>query len=319
MNDTNKNPQVKQNQKPVIRNFVDCQRNYISSANGVTILQWNILADILSTSSPTENFYKVPADCLDWTYRKNMIIDVIVQTSADIVCLQEVDRFEDILTGLNKYGYEGKVHLKKDSPCLKFHNNHGPDGLAMFYRKDKFDVKYVKQVYLSDENGDEVSPMMNMKFLIKNTNIQFVVATLHLKAKHGFETRRLKQSESALNHLLSIGEDSIVLCGDFNAEESEPSYQLLSSDDRLNLHSVYKSVLGEEPLFTTWKIRPTGEIKHTIDYMWFTPTTIFAEAVLAPLTDKDVPTERFPSFNHPSDHTALACKLSFITPTNNGN
>ena len=293
------------------RSFQNCQNSCSPSENVVTILQWNILSDILSISSPTENFIRASSECLQWSYRKDRIISIISQTAADIICLQEVDQYADILNALSESGYTGQFHAKKDSPCLKFENNYGPDGLAIFYKSDKLNADHIKMIYLSDETGNESSPMMSIKFLVKGTAISFVVATLHLKSKYGFENRRLHQSKSCLKHLLSINEDAIVLCGDFNAEKNEPCYQLLSNDTCLNLKSVYKTALGDEPPFTTWKIRPDGEVKHTIDYIWFTPTTFDIEAVLDPVKDEEVSANRFPNMIEPSDHIALACKLRF--------
>jgi mRNA deadenylase 3'-5' endonuclease subunit Ccr4 len=53
-----------------------------------TVMQWNILADMYSYSATCNPEY------LKWTYRGPLIVKEIEHHSPDIVCLEEVDRFE---------------------------------------------------------------------------------------------------------------------------------------------------------------------------------------------------------------------------------
>lgn len=53
---------------------------------------------------------------------------------------QEVDHFNFLNTCLTAIGYRGVFCSKPDSPCIYVTNNNGPDGCALFYRKDKFDL-----------------------------------------------------------------------------------------------------------------------------------------------------------------------------------
>lgn len=53
---------------------------------------------------------------------------------------QEVDHFNFLRHILETQGYTGMFFPKPDSPCLYIDGNNGPDGCALFYRKDKFDL-----------------------------------------------------------------------------------------------------------------------------------------------------------------------------------
>lgn len=106
------------------------------------------------------------------------------------------------------------------------------------------------------------------------------------------------------------------MCGDFNASTKEPVYKDFS-DSELGLKSVYKesSADQKEPKYTTWKIRagPDGgntESCKTIDYIWIRGNLKLTSVLSIP-KDEAIGPNRLPSYQYPSDHFALACKLLF--------
>jgi nocturnin len=58
--------------------------------------------------------------------------------------LQEVDHFNFLTTVLGTQGYRGAFFPKPDSPCLYLKGNNGPDGCAVFFREDKFELLKVE-------------------------------------------------------------------------------------------------------------------------------------------------------------------------------
>jgi mRNA deadenylase 3'-5' endonuclease subunit Ccr4 len=46
----------------------------------------------------------VPATCLDWHHRRAAILAELTYLQPDIICLQEVDRFEDLEAELQQLG-----------------------------------------------------------------------------------------------------------------------------------------------------------------------------------------------------------------------
>ena len=54
--------------------------------------------------------------------------------------MQEVDHFEFLRRSLSALGYEGRFFPKPDSPCLYLDENTGPDGCAIFYKADRFEM-----------------------------------------------------------------------------------------------------------------------------------------------------------------------------------
>jgi nocturnin len=53
---------------------------------------------------------------------------------------QEVDHFNFLKGVLGTQGYRGMFFPKPDSPCLYIKGNNGPDGCAIFFREDKFEL-----------------------------------------------------------------------------------------------------------------------------------------------------------------------------------
>ncbi len=264
-----------------------------------------------------KNFTQSPTACLAWNTRKERIIEQILSLDPDIICLEEVDHFEDFFEPLFiDLGYKGLFHPKKDSPCLKMENNNGPDGVALFWRTSRLESVVSKVRYLENEDKKESNQPVLCCILVDTIcKRNICVAVTHFKAKKGFENLRTVQAKDtirAVEEIRSISklESSVVICGDFNGVPAEEFYSAMKSDSEIELESAYKKAIGTEIAFTTWKIRDV-EVKHTIDYIWYSPKTIDVISYLAPPCEKDVPDERFPSFSSPSDHIALCCDFVF--------
>jgi len=250
----------------------------------------------------------VPPDCLEWNFRFGQIIKTIEQVNADVVCLQEVDHFKMLDTKLSSLGYHGDFMLRKDAVV-----HHG---VALFYKSAKFDLVDTFKEYLHEENNQTGTQGFLVNVLReKSSNKSVAVAVVHLKAKRPFAERRYFQTKSALNVLRSVLEKHpqkpLVWAGDFNGETTEPFHKEIA-DSSFGFVSSYADILGKEPGFTTWKIRPSYEEKHTIDYIWFTGQNLKVENVLLPMTDEQVPEGRYPSYDHPSDHIALCTDFEFL-------
>lgn len=148
----------------------------------------------------------------------------------------------------------------------------------------------------------------------KCTGNELCVSTTHLKARKGalLSTLRNEQGKDLLQFISShaAGRATIV-CGDFNAEPTEPVYGTMCSCPRLPLDSAYK-VSGSEPPFTSWKIRGgEGEVMHTIDYMFYSKRQLIVSCILNMPIEKDIGENRVPSMSYPSDHFSLVSDFYF--------
>lgn len=142
----------------------------------------------------------------------------------------------------------------------------------------------------------------------KCTGSELCVSTTHLKARKGalLSTLRNEQGKDLLQFISThaAGRATIV-CGDFNAEPTEPVYSTMCSYPKLPLDSAYK-ISGAEPPFTSWKIRgDEGEVMHTIDYMFYTKHKLTVSSILNMPLEGDIGENRVPSMSYPSDHFSL--------------
>ncbi|KAL0312061.1 UNVERIFIED_CONTAM: Carbon catabolite repressor protein 46 [Sesamum radiatum] len=90
-----------------------------------TVLSYNILADYLATDHWQKLYFHIPRYIMDWNWRKKNITFELGLWSADILCFQEVDRFQDIEAELKPRGYNGIWKMRTGDPA---------DGCAIFWR-----------------------------------------------------------------------------------------------------------------------------------------------------------------------------------------
>ncbi|KAJ6640810.1 Nocturnin [Pseudolycoriella hygida] len=305
--------------------------------DGVRVLQLNSVSKTLGQNN--DGFVRCPDEALTWECRKYLIIQEIIQNDPDIVCLQEVDHFKFLQSVLGTQQYEGIFYPKPDSPCLYISENNGPDGCAIFFKKNKFElVNYdtrILEVWRVQSN--QVAIAANLKVL--ETGKEFSVCTTHLKARNGALLSKLRneQGKDLLRFAQHVAETRpIIMCGDFNAEPCEPVYKTILQHKPLALTSAYADLLaahgirlpkpvqseshdeGEEPVdnheppFTTWKIREDGgEVCHTIDYVFYSKDKLKVNNCLMFPQDQEIGLDRTPSFRYPSDHFSLVCDFEF--------
>jgi nocturnin len=274
----------------------------------------------LAHNESKTSFIKCPIPVLRWDYRAPRLVEEILRSSADIVCLEEVDHFEDFFKPvLSKHGFEGFFLPKVGSPCLEFPNNNGPDGCAMFYQADQFELLKKKDIVLRNvEGGDSHQVALLAEFQRKQDNSPpVVVAMAHFKAKSESVALRAAQGKHLVQEAIKFSATGqpVIIAGDFNATNQEDAYKHVSdnaSHPELKLESSYKVLHNnEEPPFTSWKFRAKGEAKYTIDYIWYTPETLCVEGVWGVPAEGAIGKDALPCSVYPSDHVALCTNFSF--------
>uniref|UniRef100_A0A8C6VEA3 Nocturnin n=2 Tax=Elapinae TaxID=42168 RepID=A0A8C6VEA3_NAJNA len=291
------------------RDFVDLRTSFVRNHQPIRVMQWNILAQALGEGK--DNFIQCPMEALRWEERKCLILEEILAYQPDILCLQEVDHYFDTFQPLlSRLGYQCAFLPKPCSPCLDVECNNGPDGCALFFLKDRFTLINNTNIRLTAMKlkTNQVAIVQILK--CNETGKLFCVAVTHLKARNGWERFRSAQGADLLENLKQITQDAeipLIVCGDFNAEPTEEVYKQFS-ESSLNLNSAYKLLSTNgltEPPYTTWKIRPSGECRHTLDYIWYSQQTLKVDGALSLLTEEQIGPNRLPSFNYPSDHLSL--------------
>jgi len=284
------------------------------------IMQFNVLADGLAGLRPDKGkFTQIPTSCLDWKFRKLRLLQAILETDVDLICLEEIDHYHDwFLPELSALGYNGVFCAKPRSLCYQVSSN--PDGCAIFYRTQMFEeVNDAKVLHYHRKNQLAIGWELRSRSV---PSLRLVAVVTHLKAEKSSagESVRAQEVEELLSWLkLSFGETLPIVMGcDLNATPPTQSQLYPSQAYKLFQPQIWKSaycevVGGQEPAYTTWKIRPGKESKHAIDYIFYTKRDFDVLRVLSIPEDDEVDYCRFPSFRYASDHVALVAELAFRT------
>ncbi|XP_013773535.1 nocturnin-like isoform X2 [Limulus polyphemus] len=280
----------------------------------IRIMQWNVLSQSLGEKN--DNFVACPKEALYWKSRRWRMLEEILTYEADILCFQEVDHFNFLKKTLEAIDFAGTFFPKPDSPCYYIKGNNGPDGCAIFYDTNKFDLLKTEIRILEICSCQSNQVMILCIFRRKSDGQEFCVATTHLKARQGvlLSSVRNEQGKDLLEFIrLHHDQRPVIITGDFNAEPSEPVYSTLTTCAELKLDSAYAYLSNQhaEPPYTTWKIREEGEVCHTLDYIFFSKDTMELQSLLVFPCGEDIGEDRVPSYRYSSDHFSLVCDFRF--------
>lgn len=62
---------------------------------------------------------QVSPEVLEWDYRFRLVLAEVAESNADIICIQELNHYEELLKQLQKLGYEGTFLPKNCSPAAR--------------------------------------------------------------------------------------------------------------------------------------------------------------------------------------------------------
>ncbi len=252
-----------------------------------TLISWNVLADAYVRTA----FYpKTPADVLAAGARTTAIVERLVASDADVICLQEAEpRLVDAVSGrLDGYSV---AYLPKAGGK--------PDGCATFVRgprqsRTSLDVKSTREIAYAD--ADPPSGHVALVTLLEHDGARIEVANTHLKwdppeaaPSERYATRQIAQLLSALR-----GGPASIVCGDFNLTPDDPANAAFEAAE---LADAYADV----PAFT---VVTSGRAKR-IDYIRHS-RMLSLEPLPVRQVDDGTP---LPSHEEPSDHLVIGARV----------
>lgn len=285
------------------------------SPDQITVLQWNCLADWASDAFP-----HVSPDYLRWEHRLPLIVAECLRSDPDVICLEEVDHFEDLKSAFVA-DYDGYCKLKgvnSDRPSR--------DGVAIFWKRAQMvprgraDLHYSRLCQKPEMKQVLASPEFEFLTSVGDSVLVSISAT-HLKAKSGFDEQRELQCKAIANVLdmKKMTPDGLtVVCGDFNTDPDSIAIEtLINEANSVALQSSYESVVANgssgDPDWTTWKIREHVK-KTTIDFMFHDTNSKWQPIDVWKIPDESQidPDVALPCERYPSDHVALATKFELV-------
>ena len=220
------------------------------------VISYNILAEIYATK---QAYPYCDSWSLAWPFRRTLILQELLDSMSDIICLQEVqaDSYEsDLLPALSSMGYDGLFKQKTRESMGQYGK---VDGCATFWKRSKFllmenysiefnecVVRAAANLGLEDPDRHrfisrlckdniaqvlvfEVLPRGNRSHLSSN---HLCVVNTHLYSNHMRPEIKLWQSYTLLREIedyILNQELALIICGDFNSEPESAVYQYMSS------------------------------------------------------------------------------------------
>ncbi|KAF8115869.1 hypothetical protein N665_0025s0312 [Sinapis alba] len=218
------------------------------------VLSYNILADYLANDHWGNLYFHIPRNMLSWGWRKNRIVFELGLWSADIMCLQEVDKFQDLEEELKHRGYSG---------IWKMRTGNAVDGCAIFWRSNRFKLVHEESIQFNQLSlRDNVAQICVFETLLnshakeneaspsESCSRRVVICNIHVlyNPKRGDfklgQVRTLLEKAHAVSKLWDGA--PVVLCGDFNCTPKSHLYNFIS-EGKLDLSGLARNkVSGQE-------------------------------------------------------------------------
>jgi RNA exonuclease NGL2 len=247
-----------------------------------TVMSYNVLAQHLINRS---YFPYASSNALRWATRKPNLAEEIAQINADIVCLQECSYYDNFWeVTLRNLGYKGYIKMR---------TNNKPDGCAVFFKQDKFEVMDVQTVEYNDlcnPNGSDKAEMQRenvaLFLALKFTGLQqeqgLIIGNTHLFWNYRYNYVRMRQMLLYLETAHKLSEKHklpFVLCGDFNLTPDSTLYQILTQGkpkeghlDNFTYFEEYETSHSKDdvppPTYTPEQTKiHEARIEHVLDYI----------------------------------------------------
>ncbi|KAL5199414.1 hypothetical protein ABZP36_020617 [Zizania latifolia] len=203
------------------RRWVLAEESSTSDGDACTIMSYNILADNNVQNHP-DLYLEVPWDAMRWNSRRRLIFGEIRHWDPDLVCLQEVDRFQDIATEMNNRGYESR---------FKGRTGDAKDGCATFWKSKRLCLLDEDSIDFSEYNlRNNVAQIFVFEL---NRTQKLVVGNIHVLFNPKRGDVKLGQIRMLLEKANILAEKwggiPIVLAGDFNSTPDSAIYKFLST------------------------------------------------------------------------------------------
>ncbi|XP_074577447.1 carbon catabolite repressor protein 4 homolog 3-like isoform X1 [Curcuma longa] len=211
-------------------NYFDCH-----SKDYFMLISYNILGDN-NASKHGELYRNIPLDIMDWNSRKRFIFREIDSLNGDLLCLQEVDNYEDISAYLKRKGYIG--HYKCRTGWAK-------DGCALFWKAERFKLLEADNIeFRSFGLRDNVAQLLVFELSEGNPR-RLVVGNIHVLFNPKRGDIKLGQIYRFLLKATQLSEKwggiPVVLAGDFNSTPKSAIYDFLSTSKlKVDMHNRRK-------------------------------------------------------------------------------
>ncbi|XP_074286676.1 carbon catabolite repressor protein 4 homolog 6-like [Silene latifolia] len=214
------------------------------NAERFIVLSYNILADYLANDH-RHLYLHIERRFMSWERRKAKILFELELWSPDIMCFQEVDKFQELEEDLRVRGYSGFWKMRTGVPV---------DGCAIFFRTTRFKLVFKDCIeFIRHGMRDNVAQICVLESLTQNQDgnqlsssgsgapNRVVVGNIHVLYNPRRGEMKLGQVRMLLEKAQAVSKTwddaPVVLCGDFNCTPKSPLYNFISQQ-KLDISQV---------------------------------------------------------------------------------
>lgn len=216
---------IHQSEAPPERTWIEIEPDISSPSDqteSFTVLTYNILCP---SFAPSTSYAYTPAWALDWQYRRETLLEELVNASADIVCLQEIDSeqySEWFYPKLKERGYDGAHYPRTRARTMSADDAKLIDGCATFWKRDKFQLIETQVIEFNQialhktdmrtedmfnrvMSRDNIATVALLEFI--KTGARLVAANAHIYWDHRFRDVKLVQIGMMMERLEEVMAD----------------------------------------------------------------------------------------------------------------
>ncbi|KAM1679449.1 hypothetical protein TB1_038687 [Malus domestica] len=216
-----------------------CSSSASTYGEKFVVVSYNILG-VENASKHPELYYKVPPMFLEWNRRRKLIRKEINRYNASIMCLQEVDRFDDLAHLFQKDGFEG---------VYKARTGEANDGCAIFWKKEMFSLLHeeniefqsfglrnnVAQLCVLKSNQNQLESGIPPGTSPYTQSRSLVIGNTHLLFNPKRGDIKLGQVRLFLKKAYELSQEwgsiPVIISGDLNSIPQSPMYHFLASSE----------------------------------------------------------------------------------------
>ncbi|XP_012092978.1 carbon catabolite repressor protein 4 homolog 3 isoform X2 [Jatropha curcas] len=209
----------------IIRHWVEDDQPQALQENRFTVVSYNILGD-RNAYKHRDMYPNVDPLYLKWAHRKRVICKELAGWNPDIICLQEVDRYFDLLKSVEKLGYAGSYKRRTGDYS---------DGCAVFWKADEFRLLEAESIEFKALGLRDNVAQLSVFEICKAESKRILVGNIHVLYNPHRGDVKLGQIRFLLSRAQILAEKwgniPIVLAGDFNSTPQSAIYKFLASSE----------------------------------------------------------------------------------------
>ncbi|KAL0801762.1 hypothetical protein Bca101_056938 [Brassica carinata] len=244
----------------VERQWVFSPSDFRNLKDKVVLVSYNLLG-VDNASNHMDLYYNIPPQHLDWSRRKHLICKEISRYNATVLCLQEVDRFDDLDSLLKNRGFQG-VHKRRTGEAT--------DGCSIFWKEklfkllhhqeiefDRFGLRNnVAQLCVLEMNGEDPKSKLRMQSSEQTSTSprRLVVGNIHVLFNPKRGDIKLGQVRLLLERAYKLSQEwgniPVAIAGDLNSTPKSAIYDFVASADLDTQLHDRRQISGQSDLDT---------------------------------------------------------------------